>query len=137
MMTKGECTENRADLKSTIEGLNDLHAVACGLDGTQCYVNGIGIRQLRTLTQDTTSLLSRPVVIGRWVKVTGNFLTPGGTPYFVCGGCGGTGHLYGVEYTRRKVLCDVCGRVNIYPHERAHEEGTALWEDAEGATDDR
>lgn len=132
-MTTHECAGSRPDPKSVIKELNDLHAVACGLDNKQCYVNGIGIKHLRMIIKDATELLSRPIAIGRWVKVTGDFMTPGGTPYFVCGGCGGTGHLYGVEYTRRKVLCDVCGRVNVYPHERAHEEGTALWEDAKEA----
>ncbi len=112
-----------------IKRLNDLHAVACGLDGTQCYVNGIGIRQLRELIVDATRCLQQPIVISRWVKVTGDFLTPGGTPYFVCGRCGGSGHLYGVEYTKRKILCDDCGCVNIYPWEQAHEVGTMLWED--------
>ena len=46
------------DQKSVIERLNNLHAVACGLDGTQCYVNGIGIRQLRELIRDATTLLA-------------------------------------------------------------------------------
>jgi hypothetical protein len=79
------------------------------------------------------ALLAQPVTISRWVKLTGDFTTPGGTPYFVCGRCGGSGHLYGVEYSKRKVLCDGCGSVNIYPWERAHEEGTALWEDPKEA----
>ena len=72
-----------ADQKSVIEKLNNLHAVACGLDGTQCYINGIGIRQLRELIRDATTLLAQPVTISRWVKLTGDFTTPGGTPYFV------------------------------------------------------
>lgn len=122
-----------ADQKSVIEKLNNLHAVACGLDGTQCYVNGIGIRQLRELIRDATTLLAQPVTISRWVKLIGDFTTPGGTPYFVCGRCGGSGHLYGVEYSKRKVMCDGCGSVNIYPWERAHEEETALWEDPKEA----
>lgn len=74
-------------------------------------------------------LLQKPIAISRWVKVTGDFTTPGGTPYFVCGQCGGSGHLYGVEYSKRKVLCDRCGCVNIYPWERAHEAGSSLWEE--------
>ena len=122
-----------ADQKSVIEKLNNLRAVACGLDGTQCYVNGIGIRQLRELIVDTTRLLQQPITISRWVASTGDFLTPGGTPYYVCGRCGGSGHLYGVEYTKRKVLCDDCGCVNIYPWEQAYEVGTMLWEDPKGA----
>lgn len=67
--------------------------------------------------------------IGRWVQVKGNFTTPGGTPYYVCGGCGKSGHLNGCEYSKRKVICDGCGRINIYPWERAYEEGSSLWVD--------
>lgn len=78
---------------------------------------------------DALALLQEPMTISRWVKVTGDFTTPGGTPYFVCGQCGGSGHLYGVEYSKRKVLCDGCGCVNIYPWERAHEGGSSLWEE--------
>jgi len=78
---------------------------------------------------DAIRLLQQPVTISRWVKVSGDFTTPGGTPYFVCGQCGGSGHLYGVEYSKRKVLCDGCGCVNIYPWERAHETGSSLWEE--------
>lgn len=81
-------------------------------------------------------LLQKPVIISRWVKVTGDFTTPGGTPYFVCGQCGGSGHLYGVEYRKRKVLCDGCGSVNIYPWEQAHEVGSSLWEEPKGADKD-
>ena len=110
-----------------IKRLNYLYAEACGLD--QCYVNGIGIKQFRELIRDMTKLLVQPVTISRWVELTGDFMTPGGTPYFVCGKCGGSGHLYGVEYSKRKVLCDGCGCVNIYPWEQAHEVGTMLWED--------
>ena len=70
-------------------------------------------------------------VIGRWKQIKGDFTTPGGTPYYVCGACGGSGHLNGCEYPRRKIICDNCGRINIYPWERAYEEGSSLWEDDE------
>lgn len=83
---------------------------------------------------DAIRLLQKPVIVSRWVKVTGDFTTPGGTPYFVCGQCGGSGHLYGVEYSKRKVLCDGCGSVNIYPWEQAHEVGSSLWEEPKGAS---
>lgn len=68
--------------------------------------------------------------IGKWVKATykETMLTPGGTPIYVCGGCGGSDHLYGVEYSKRKIICDQCGRVNIYPWETAYEQGSSLWE---------
>lgn len=71
------------------------------------------------------------LVIGRWKQLKGDFTTPGGTPYYVCGACGGSGHLHGCEYPRRKVICDACGRINIYPWEKAYEEGSSLWEDDE------
>lgn len=40
-----------------IIGLEDIHAVACGLDGTQCFINGIGIWQLSELIQGAVGLL--------------------------------------------------------------------------------
>lgn len=70
--------------------------------------------------------------IGRWVKkdMTG-YMTPGGTPMYACGKCGGSEHLHGAEYSKRKILCDNCGRVNIYPWESAYEVGSSLWENDE------
>ena len=70
--------------------------------------------------------------IGRWKKIKGNYATPGGTPLYECGACGGSQHLHGVEYSRRKVICDNCGRINIYPWEKAYEEGSSLWEEDDG-----
>lgn len=75
-------------------------------------------------------------VIGRWKQLKGAFTTPGGTPYYVCGACGGSGHLNGCEYPRRKLICDTCGRINIYPWEKAYEEGSTLWENDGGGEDD-
>ena len=43
--------------EQVIEGLNDIHAVACGLGDDQCYLNSIGIKQLQTLINDATELL--------------------------------------------------------------------------------
>lgn len=40
-----------------IEGLNAIHAVACGTGGDECYLNNIGIKQLQTLIDDATELL--------------------------------------------------------------------------------
>ena len=71
-------------------------------------------------------------VIGRWKQPDmRGYTTPGGTPYYECGACGGSGHLHGCEYPRRKVICDNCGRINIYPWEKAYEEKSSLWEDDE------
>ena len=68
--------------------------------------------------------------LGRWKQVHG-VVTPGGTPYYVCGSCGNTGHLHGAEYPKRKMICDVCGAVNIYPYEKAYEEGSSLWNEGD------
>lgn len=70
--------------------------------------------------------------IGRWKKVKGNYMTLGGTPQYECGSCGGSQHLHGVECQLRKVICDNCGRINIYPWEKAYEEGSSLWEEDDG-----
>lgn len=43
--------------EQVIEMLNDLHAVACGLDDRQCYVNGMGISRLRALIDEATAVL--------------------------------------------------------------------------------
>lgn len=69
------------------------------------------------------------MTMGRWVKEdSSGYVTPGGTPLYVCGKCGNSAHLHGVEYPKRKIMCDVCGRVNIYPWEQAYEVGSSLWE---------
>lgn len=45
------------DSDKVIAGLNNIHAVACGLDVDQCYLNCISIKQLRALIDDATALL--------------------------------------------------------------------------------
>lgn len=64
--------------------------------------------------------------LGRWKKIPSG-MTPGGTPMYACGNCGGSEHLHGAEFPRRKMICDNCGQINIYPWERAYEEGSSLW----------
>lgn len=59
-------------------------------------------------------------LFGRWKQIPAG-MTPGGTPAFVCAACGGTDHLYGAEYPYRKVLCNVCGRINFYPWEKIYD----------------
>ena len=56
--------------------------------------------------------------IGKWKQVKIGYASPGGTPFFACGACGGSEHLHGAEYPKKKVLCDNCGRLNIYPWEK-------------------
>lgn len=46
---------------------------------------------------------------------------------YACGNCGGSEHLHGAEFPRRKMICDNCGQINIYPWEKAYEEGSSLW----------
>ena len=46
-----------ADRGEVIKGLNDIHAVACGLDNDQCFLNGISVWQLQTLIDAATELL--------------------------------------------------------------------------------
>lgn len=46
-----------SDRDKVIAGLNNIHAVACGLDVDQCYLNCISIKQLRALIDDATALL--------------------------------------------------------------------------------
>lgn len=70
--------------------------------------------------------------MGRWRKVPGGgFTTAGGDPAFECGGCGNSVHVFGAEHRKRKTICDVCGRVNIYPWEQSFEQTSSLWEEDE------
>lgn len=67
--------------------------------------------------------------IGRWKQVKIGYMSPGGTPTYACGACGGSEHLHGAEYPKKKVICDNCGRINVYPWERVSEQTSSLWED--------
>lgn len=74
---------------------------------------------------DDMPQIDAPIVIppklGKWRKVSGG-MSPGGTPLYECGFCGGSEHLHGAECQRRKVLCDRCGAVLTYPWEKTVEE---------------
>ena len=59
--------------------------------------------------------------VGRWKELKGNYFTPGGTPVYVCAKCGGSEHLHGVEYPRRRVYCNHCGTANVYPWEKVYD----------------
>ena len=95
--------------------------------------DGAEISDEATMTAFDTAIdaLKAPVRIGRWVEVHGNFVTPGGTPLYKCGKCGGSEHLMGVEYPKHKVICDRCGRVNVYPWDRPVEFRSNMWEEDE------
>ena len=95
----------------------DINHYCCGNDHFKHWVQ----------IQRTIKVVTR---LGRWKQVRGDFVTPGGTPYFECAACGGSGHLHGAEYPQRKMICDKCGSVNIYPWEKAYEEGSSLWEES-------
>ena len=56
-------------------------------------------------------------VFGRWKEVPAG-MTPGGTQMYACALCGGSEHLHGAEFPRRKVLCSDCGCVNFYPWDK-------------------
>lgn len=58
--------------------------------------------------------------IGHWMKVPGG-MTPGGTAVYVCEACKGSEHLHGAEYPKRKLICNKCGTVNIYPWETVYD----------------
>ena len=61
-------------------------------------------------------------VFGKWIKDNSIGMSPGGTPGYVCSQCGGSFHLHGAEYPRRKMICDKCGSINSYPWEKTYEE---------------
>jgi len=63
----------------------------------------------------------KDVTIGKWKQLHG-YITPGGTPLFVCPKCGGSEHLHGVEYPQRRVVCKDCGQINVYPWEKTYDE---------------
>lgn len=68
-----------------------------------------------------TDVKPRPI-IGRWVQVQGGYMSPGGTPLYVCENCGGSEHLHGTEYPKRMAYCKECGQVNFYPWEKLYNE---------------
>ena len=74
--------------------------------------------------------------LGCWKRLRDGMdgITPGGAPLWVCGGCGESAHLHGIEYPKRKMICDGCGRINIYPGEAAYEYKSSLWEDDDDET---
>ena len=78
-----------------------------------------------TFTKDDAvrivDLIIHPTIqVSRWKQLHG-YATPGGTPLYVCGTCGGSQHLHGAEYPKIKLICDSCGAVNIYPWEQLYD----------------
>lgn len=83
-----------------------------------------------TLLENTLELLEEDekkmaVRIGRWKQVYG-YVTPGGDPVFGCGNCGGSEHCHGVEHPKKKLICDNCGSINLYPWEKSYDETSSL-----------
>ena len=67
--------------------------------------------------QDTIQI-DKPIahsasVHGKWERVYG-YATPGGDPVFRCSRCHGSEHIYGVEHSEKKMVCDECGSINSY-----------------------
>ena len=85
----------------------------------------------RKLIEEAPEVKVQSRMIGRWKRDPDAYASPGGTPIYICGNCGESAHAYGAAFPRRKVICDNCGRTNIYPWEPAHEQGSSLWEDDE------
>ena len=76
------------------------------------------------INENTESLMrmQNKYKFGKWEKLKGTYCTPGGEPVYVCGFCGGSQHLFGVEFRKRKMVCDRCGAINSYPWEETLEE---------------
>ena len=77
---------------------------------------------LELLEEDEKKLGAR---FGKWKEVHG-YATPGGTPVFVCAQCEGSQHLHGVEYPKRKMICDNCGCINSYPWEKTYDDESTI-----------
>ena len=96
--------------------INNYFKTECDVDTSirKAFEKGfrIGVRK---------GLSGQDFTYGKWEKISSG-MTPGGTPMFVCSKCGGSEHLHGVEYPRRKLVCDKCGCVNSYPWESTYEE---------------
>lgn len=73
----------KPDREKVINGLNDIHAVACGLGDDECYLNSIGIKQLQTLINDATELLRAQEAVPVSIKDSDG----GTTHWYVCGSC--------------------------------------------------
>ena len=80
---------------------------------------------LELLEEDEKRMGTR---FSRWVEPAdhGNYVTEGGDPIFCCENCGGSYHVYGVEHPQRKLICDNCGCVNLYPWEESYDETSSL-----------
>ena len=83
-----------------------------------------------SLLENTLELLEEDekkmaVRIGRWKQVYG-YVTPGGDPVFGCENCGGSEHCHGVEHPKKKLICDNCGSINLYPWEKSYDETSSL-----------
>ena len=53
--------------------------------------------------------------MGEWVRDhSQRWMTPGGTPLYVCSECLKGSHLYGIEFFRKVDICPDCGSKNTY-----------------------
>lgn len=87
-----------------------------------CTVCGAKVQSVKFdeegVAEATEKWNKRAFRIGRWKEVEGNYITPGGTPLYVCEQCGGGQHLHGVEYPEQALVCPKCGSINLYPWEK-------------------
>ena len=60
--------------------------------------------------------MSKNKICDTWEEINGVF-TPGGDPCFICPGCGGGKHVYGIENNNPMYVCPDCGIVLKYPWE--------------------
>ena len=83
----------------------------------------------KELVRKVSEAKERPdVKFSRWVKPAdhGEYVTAGGDPIFCCKNCGGSYHVHGVEHPRKKLICDNCGCINLYPWEKSYDETSSL-----------
>ena len=92
----------KPDREKVINGLNSIHAVACGLGEDECYLNSIGIKQLQTLINDATELLKAQEPIRPGIGIIHN--DDGSKSYFLHCPIDGTTLDEGDRYCRK------CGR---------------------------
>jgi len=98
--------------------INEISRFSGYLDDDMILRLQIVIKRLPTI--DAVHVAT--TVFGKWIKDNSIGMSPGGTPGYVCSQCGGSFHLHGAEYPRRKMICDKCGSINSYPWEKTYEE---------------
>ena len=81
-----------------------------------------GWKHEKNICEQIDAVPAATIVFGKWIKDNSIGMSPGGTPGYVCSQCGGSFHLHGAEYPKRKMICDKCGSINSYPWEKTYEQ---------------